>query len=407
MEWWAVFFWILLLAVPWTLWMRRTLQEWPKLRREARQAQATTWESAVRRHADTGVRLLKEKKWPEAIDAFDDALDILQPRQPRQALPTPQTPPKARGAVARTRGAVAETQGGVPEREAEYRDDPSQEVSLLFYRGYALEQMGELEEAIADYEDCQAIYGGLYQDMQYVAAVRQGDVLAKLGRSQEAEQHLQRTITALQRGPQSVSWLQIEAFHILVGMSREMHNHARAVEYAQQGARAAHRMRDATARAGFLRMAGYNLDTVGESEGALRCYEQSLDVYRRLGETGGGARVTQDIATLYQLQGQWDKALSWLQACLADEERDQNKHRQAQLCYDIACVYIDQGNLRDAGRLLQQSISLFRQIEDHQGIDQVGRTMMGLSILVHRRITAHQMTFRDVERGVKSNKEGK
>jgi tetratricopeptide (TPR) repeat protein len=393
MEWRAVFFWILLLAVPWTLWMRRTLQEWPKLRREARQAQAATWESAVRRHADTGVRLLREGKWAEAIDAFDDALDELQPRQPRQAVPTPPTSPTS----PRTRGAVAE-------REAENRGDPSQEVSLLFYRGYALEQMGELEEAIADYEDCQAIYGHLHDKMQYVAAVRQGDVLAKLGRSQEAEQHLQKTITALQQGPQSVSWLQIEAFHILVSMSRAMHNHTRAVEYAQQGVRAAHRMRDATARAGFLRIAGYNLDTVGESEGALRCYEQSLDVYRRLGETDSGARVTQDIATLYQQQGQWDKALAWLQACLADEERDQNKRRQAQLCYDIACVYIDQGDLRDAGRFLQQSISLFRQIEDHQGIDRVGRTMMGLSILVHRRITAHQMTFRDVERGVKSNK---
>jgi hypothetical protein len=104
MEWWAVFFWILLLAVPWTLWMRRTLQEWPKLRREARQAQAATWESAVRRHADTGVRLLREGKWAEAIDAFDDALDELQPRQPRQAVPTPPTSPTS----PRTRGAVAE-----------------------------------------------------------------------------------------------------------------------------------------------------------------------------------------------------------------------------------------------------------------------------------------------------------
>jgi tetratricopeptide (TPR) repeat protein len=374
MDWWAVYFWILLLALPWAVWMRRTLQEWSTLRRDSRQTRAASWEAAVQRHADAGLGLLKERKWAEAIDAFDDALDLLQPRQ---------------------------------RRGAKSQADPSQKASILFYRGFALEQLGELEKAVADYEDCQAVSGQVHQDPQYVAAVRQGLLLAKLGRSQEAEQHLQRTIAALQRGPQSLSWLHIEAFEALVGLFNQVHEHARAVEYAKQGARAAHRLRDAPAQARLLRAAGDNLRARGQSEEALRSYEQSLDLFRRTGEANSGAAIKRDIALLYQLDGQWDKALAWLQACLVDEERDQNKHHQAQLCYDLGCVYIDQGNLRDAGRLLQQSISLFRQMEDHDGIDQVGRTIMGLSILVHRRVTAHQMTFRDVERGSKSNKEGK
>jgi tetratricopeptide (TPR) repeat protein len=401
MEWWAVFFWILLLALPWAAWMRRTLREWPKLRHQTRQPRAATRESAVRRHSDAGLRLLKEKKWAEAVDAFDHALDMLQPRQPCHSAEGAERSSGERRAEYRKRGAQQR-------RGAEYQDDPTQKVSILFYRGFALEQMGEPEDAIADYEDCQAIYGRLHQDPQYVAAVRQGLLLAELGRSQEAEQHLRRLIAALQRGPHSLSWLQMEAFRILVKSFRRAHEHARAIEYAQQGLRAAHRLRDAGAQADFLRAAGYNLHALGQSEEALRCYEQSLDLYRRIGEKGSGALVTRDIALLYQLEGKWDKALAWLQACLADEERDQNKQRQAQLSYDIACVCIDQGNLGDGGRLLQQSISLFRQIEDHEGIDRVGRTMMGLSILVHRRVTADQMTFRDVERGsVKSHKEGK
>ena len=65
------------------------------------------------------------------------------------ATPTPPTLPERR-AEYRKRGAQQRRRG------AEYQDDPSQEVSLLFYRGFALEQMGEPEEAIADYEDCQA-----------------------------------------------------------------------------------------------------------------------------------------------------------------------------------------------------------------------------------------------------------
>jgi tetratricopeptide (TPR) repeat protein len=388
MEWWPVVAWIVLLGLPWVVWIGRTLQEGPEQRHQAGQAQAATAsrvlggaaarEHSVQQHSDAGMRLLKEEKWSEAVDAFDLALDVLESRRPRRRS------------------------------EGEYQDTPRQEVSILFYRGYALEQTGELEEAIADYEDCQAIYGRLHQDQQYFAAVRQAFLLAKLERRQEAEQHLRQAIAALQRAPESVSWLQIEAFKALVGLLHRANDHARAIEYAQEGARAAHRLRDAAAQAGFLRAAGDDLHALDHPEEALRSYEQSLDLYRRVGQTGSGAMVKRDIAFLYQLEGQWDKALAWLQACLVDEERDQNKQGQAQLCYDIACVHIDQGNLRDAGRLLQQSISLFRQTEDHQGIDRVGRTMMGLSILVHRRVTAHQMTFRDVERGsANTKKEGK
>lgn len=360
MEWQAGLIWVLLFALLWARWL---LRERPWLRDQARHKQAATQEPIVRQHADAGMQLMQEKKWPEAIDAFDRALDALQ-------------------------------------------DAPSQEVLIRFYRGFALEQTGELEEAIADYEDCEAVYEHLHQDPQYVAAVRKGLLLARLGRNQEAEQHLRRTIAALQRGPQSLSWLQIEAFQVLVGLSHHARDHVLAIESAKEGARAAHRLHNAAAQAGFLRAAGGELQALDRPEEALHSYEQSLDLYRRIGGTGGGAMVKHDIARLYQLDGRWDRALDWLQACLADEERDQNKRRQAQLCYDIACLHIDQGNLQDAGRLLQRSMSLFRQTEDHDGIDQVGRTMMGLSILVHRRITAHQMTFRDVERGVKSKKEG-
>ncbi len=360
MAWQAALIWGTLFALLWARWL---LQELPRQRYQARQKQSAAREAIVREHAEDGMRLSKEQKWPEAVDAFDRALNALQ-------------------------------------------DAPTREMELRFYRGFALEQKGELERAIADYMACQATYGHLHQDPQYVAAVRQGLLLTRLGRNQEAEQHLRRTIDALQRGPASLSWLEVEAFQILVGLFRQARDHVLAIESAREGARAARRFHNAAAQAGFLRAAADGLQAIDRSEEALHCYEQSLDLYRCIGGVSSGARVKRDMAHLYQLDGQWDKALDWLQACLVDEERDQNKHRQAQICYDIACVYIDQGNLRDAGRLLQRSMSLFRQTEDHNGMDQVGRTIMGLSILVHRRITAHQMTFRDVERGSKSKKEG-
>jgi tetratricopeptide (TPR) repeat protein len=312
------------------------------------------------------MQLLEHNKWSEAVAAFERGLDLLE-------------------------------------------DDPRLEVSLLFYRGFGLEQMRELEEAIASYVDCQAIYGRLHQELQYAAAVRQGVLLAKLKRYQEAEQHLRQTITVLQRAPESISWLQVEAFQVLAGLLLyRVPDFARAVECVQQGARAAHGLRNAVAEAGFLQAAGDGLRALGRPDEALHSYERSLDLYRRIGEGRAEAIVKRNIGLIYQSAGNWDKSLAWLQACLLDEEREQNKQGQALLCYDIACLHIDQGNLRDAGHLLQRSMSLFRQTEDHQGLDEVGRTMMGLSILMHRRMTATRLTFRDIERGsAKSKKEEK
>jgi len=392
MPWYAALFWITLgllwialQALPYVSWYRRGPEPAPGSRRQARQAPAPTRESIVQQHSDAGMLSLNEKNWAEAVSAFDRALDVLGAKPPRSVL----------GLRFRR-------------RKAESPDDSDRKLPLLLYRGFALEQLGELEKAMADYQNCQAIYGSLQQDPQYLAAVRQGLLLARLGRADDAEQHLRRTLAALRQAPEPVLQLQIETLEILVGLSRQIRNPARALEYAQEGLRAGHHLRDAAAQANFLRAAGDALQALDRPDEALRSYEQSLDLYRRIGETGHQAPVKRDIALVYQLTGQWDKALAWLQACLVEEEREQNKQSQARLCYDIACLHIDQGNLQDAGKLLQQSISLFRQAEDHEGIDRVGRTMMGLSILVHRRVTAHQMTFRDVERGsAKSEKEGK
>jgi len=361
MEWWGALVWVMMLALPWLYSTRQAMQGW---NRPSPQEQGALL-AQVAQERDAGMRLLKENKWAEAIDAFDRALDALQ-------------------------------------------DDPRQEVALLFYRGFSLEQMGELEEAIGDYEDCQAIYGRLHQDLQYAAAVRQGVLLAKLKRNEEAEKHLRRTIVALQRAPESISWLQVEALEVLGGLYYRVPDPARMVECAQQGARAAHGLRNAVAEAGFWQRAGDGLRSLGRVDEALHSYEQSLDLYRRIGEGRQEAIVKHSIGSIYQSAGNWDKSLVWLQACLLDEEREENKGAQALLCYDIGCMHIDQGNLGDAGSLLQRSMSLFRQIEDHRGMDEVGRTLMGLSILVHRRITASQPTFRDIERGsARSKKEEK
>jgi tetratricopeptide (TPR) repeat protein len=363
MGWWAVVLWLVLLALPWIALIRHAIRKREQLHRYSAEDSVPAL-TRITQQRDAGMQLIEKDQWSEAMAAFDRGLGLLQDDP-----------------------------------------DPRLEVELLFYRGFGLEQLGKLEEATSSYADCQTIYGRLHHELQYAAAVRQGILLARLKRNSEAEHHLLRTITALQRAPESVSWLQVEAHQILAGLFYRVPDYTRAVACVQQGARAAHGLHNAAAEASFLQAAGDGLRLLGRLDEALHNYERSLDLYRRIGEGREEAVVKRNISLIHQSAGHWDKSLAWLQACLLDEEREQNKGGQAMLCYDMACLHIDQGNLQDAGSLLQRSMSLFRQTEDRQGLDEVGRTLMGLSILVHRRMTGSRMTFRDIERGTKSKKE--
>ena len=157
------------------------------------------------------------------------------------------------------------------------------------------------------------------------------------------------------------------------------------------------------AKASLLRLAARCQMALGRSEEALATLQRTLDVYRLTNSAAGQVDVKREIGRLYQATGQWPRAASWLRACLEDVEAVEDLRGQARLCYDIACLSIDQGALVEGGMFLQRSLSLFRQVDDRDGIDEAGRTMMGLTVLIHRVATADQMTFRDIERGVKSS----
>lgn len=354
----------LALLVPlWAVWMDLELRKWFKVRSQALKARKAEKHRAAQNRFKAGIQSLREDKLLEALTAFDSALHLLE-------------------------------------------DDPGLEVAVLCHRGFTLERLQRLEEALRAYADCQKVYGRMHDELQYLAAVRQGLVLANMGRWQEADAHLWKTIQALQRGGPTVVRLQLEAFKILVAVCQRAGHHSRVLEYGLEAARAAQRLGDAAAHARFLRALGDALAMLNRPDDALRSYEQSLDLFRRAGHEHGVSAVQRDVGRLYLQMGAWESARIWLHACLAEEERGGDRRGEGQLCYDMACLCMDQGDLQQAGVFLQRSMSLFRQTEDHEGIAEVGRTMMGLSVLMHRHITADQMTFRDIERGSSKVKKG-
>ena len=306
-------------------------------------------------HAQEGRALIQEEKWPEALAALDRALALVE-------------------------------QGSALKAE------------LHFERAQTLEHMRRFEEAIADYAACRLAEPTTGQPKHRdLAAFRQGHLLAQLSRWQEAELSLQeclRSTVLVEHSP-----LRLSALRILLGVYQATRRHEQALQCAREVERLAREQRDEPLQALALDMEGDIYLALGESLEALHRYEQSLDLFRKQGNVDAESVVKRDIARLYRTSGQWDKAARWLGVCLKEEQSGDHWAEQARITYDLGCLHIHAGHLLQAGAYLQRSMALFRQAEDRSGAEVAGRTLMGLSILMHRQATAGWLTFGDLQRG--------
>jgi len=343
---WAAFLWLLILGGPWVVWLRQSL----RTRDRERQIRL------ARHSSEVGYSLVAEQRWPEAVAALDDALSLTV----KHAL--------------------------------------TQEADLYFYKGYALEQMQRHEEALSAYAACQACKAGpSLRKYRPLAAFRRGYLLAQLSRWDEAASALRESISGASRNRQPK--LELSARRVLLRVYQAAGRHEQALACLGEALSLTHDLEDQSAEAAILDLAGDVYVALRQPKQALRKYEQSLDLFRRLGNVETALVVQRDIGALYQAFGEWDKAFVWFEACQQEAERAQDVVGHARIAYDVACLHIHRGDPESAAALLLRSMSLFRQAEDREAADQVGRTLIGLGVSMHRQATAEQMTYRDIQRG--------
>lgn len=364
--------WYVIRAMLWDAFLRPLWPGRPPLR--SPQAFAQAWQEGQQR--------IDERQWTEALAALDKALSVMP------------------------------------------RNRPDLKANLHFRKGYALEQMRRVDQALAEYAACRASAegrsapsagpngggrserGSALSETTCLALFRQGYVLTRLGRWQRAEEKLRQCIQETQRV--SVPKLRLSALRVLLGLYQTTQRYAQAAQSVQEALQVARGLGDRMAEASLLDTAGDVAAAQNRPEDALCSYELSLDLFRRLQHGRAVVVVQEDIAKLYASRGQWDKALAWLQVCLQEKERAQDLLSQAQINYELACLMINNDELDEAASLLLRSLGLFRRAPggDKANIDQVGRTLMGLGVVIHRQATADQMTYRDIERGsIKLKKE--
>jgi len=270
--------------------------------------------------------------------------------------------------------------------------------AIRFYRAYALESLGRLEKAIVAYEQCQRdSLAGPATRYAALASFRQGLLLSRLSRWAEAEPCLQRSIALSRAVP--LPAIQLSAAGLLVRLYRSTGRRAEALDAIDKVLEIARLIGDEPTQAHALDAAGDLNKALAQPQRALRSYEQSFDLFRKLGNAEGTLVAKLDIGALYQAQGEWDEAAAWYRACLRDAEESERIVDQAAILYELGCLHIHKDQPRIAAHLLLRDMALYRQMGHAQGTDRAGRTLMGLGVWMHRRLTADRLTFRDIERG--------
>ncbi len=144
------------------------------------------------------------------------------------------------------------------------------------------------------------------------------------------------------------------------------YRYEKAAQYFQEAAAALPEGHEAE-RAYCLNAAGYDLDNIARYAEALSLYEQSLSIYREIGDRNGEATLLNNISAIYQAQGEYSKALDYLEQSLLIYRKVGDKKGEGMTLNNIGQIYLTRGDYPKALKYLEQSLLLQQEIQDKKG----------------------------------------
>ncbi len=121
-------------------------------------------------------------------------------------------------------------------------------------------------------------------------------------------------------------------------------------------------------RASVLNGLGLLLLNQGDYEQAERRCEESVALYRELGDMVGMAWPFHHLAMMEYDQGKFTRARSLLEECLARFSAGGDKEGRAYVLSHLALIYSEQGEYDKARSCAEESLALFKELEDNIGI---------------------------------------
>ncbi|WP_425148613.1 ATP-binding protein [Deinococcus sp.] len=156
-----------------------------------------------------------------------------------------------------------------------------------------------------------------------------------------------------------------EAEQCLAEMLYYQESFSRALERSQEAVRLARGL-DPAALAQALNWLGIVRDTTLDPEGALAAFAEALSLLPHLGDSYMAARLHNNRATIYSLYGQFERALSDLDAALALIRQGGYRHLEGFVLDTRVGALRGLGRLDEAGSELELALEIARETGSHR-----------------------------------------
>ncbi|OPF17236.1 transcriptional regulator [Microcystis aeruginosa KW] len=107
--------------------------------------------------------------------------------------------------------------------------------------------------------------------------------------------------------------------------------------------------------------------SLGEYQKAIEFHQQSLAIFREIGDRGGEAKSYGNLGVVYYLLGEYQKAIEFHQQSLAITREIGDRGGEAYSYNNLGNVYYYLGEYQKAIEFHQQSLAIFREIFDRGG----------------------------------------
>jgi tetratricopeptide (TPR) repeat protein len=114
-------------------------------------------------------------------------------------------------------------------------------------------------------------------------------------------------------------------------------------------------------RAFYLNAAGYDLSRLARSVEAQPLYEQSLSLYREIGDRAGEGTTLTNIGALHHAKGDYGTALKYLEQSLVISREGGNRAGEGTTLNNISGIHWARGDYSTALKYLEQSLVIFRE----------------------------------------------
>ncbi|UCH65824.1 MAG: tetratricopeptide repeat protein [Ignavibacterium sp.] len=141
----------------------------------------------------------------------------------------------------------------------------------------------------------------------------------------------------------------------------------KSYEYAEEAVRLAEEIDYKEGLAyGYMNIANYYTEQ-GAYDNAIKYFEYSLDVYKKIGDVSGEQSILNNIGNVHRYLGNYDEALEYFFISLTMSEETDDKQGIAYTLNNIGIIYAIQGNYDKVLEYFNRTLELSEEIGDKQG----------------------------------------